>query len=198
MKVEKLELKHLACYLPYGLKIKCADTGEDLLMNGLSGDSTIEATKIINGEEFARLLAIDKSEDAEEYAIPYLRPLDQLTQGITQGVETFIPIVELANIEGIYCNEPYQLSSKIDKNNRIAHGMMWSVENDEDDRQQAVFGFDVFCGFGLHYRPLKEKDFVGNVQSLWAKLAEWHFDFLPDSLIESGLALPITNDSSQK
>lgn len=189
MKIEKLELKYLCGYLPYGLKIKCADTGEIMQMGGLSGENTIEAVTTINGEEFARLLAIDKSEDAEEYAIPFLRPLSHLTQEITHNGETFVPLVGLFNLR--YAPGAYEIQC------RKSDGHMHDIEVwwDKAKTSQSLFYYNSndMC-FGLLERSVHQR--LPYQFQMFQKLHEWHFDLY--GLIESGLALELTNPLQTK
>ena len=81
MKLEKLELKHLAAYLPYGLKILYFDNQRK--MNAGNGSSThwigITATLQRQGENCK----------------PILRPLSDLTKEIEVGGERFVPVDKL-------------------------------------------------------------------------------------------------------
>ena len=78
----KLELKHLASYLPYELKGFCTDDLQGVeIMNGLQkiSDSCIE---VISDKEPMDLV----------YFKPILFPLSSLTKEITINGETFVPI----------------------------------------------------------------------------------------------------------
>ena len=76
----KLELKHLAPYLPYGLKIRCFRKGEKLFLEDI----------ILTGEILDYIL----SEDANRYNYhkPILRPLSDLTKEIEHNGEKFVPM----------------------------------------------------------------------------------------------------------
>ena len=71
----KLELKHLAGYLPYGLKVRHSSWNEILTMD-CCGD---------NSESLSIL-------DIEQYAKPILHPLSDLTKEIEVNGENFVPI----------------------------------------------------------------------------------------------------------
>lgn len=100
--MNKLELKHIAPYLPYGLKVYvCYNefflTVEDEMENG----------------------TISVSDTIENNHKPILRPLSDLTKEIELNGERFVPIEKLkeTNIENIYF---YDTQIWIDENNRGA------------------------------------------------------------------------------
>lgn len=76
----KIELKHLAPYLPYGLKIRCFRKGEKLFLEDI----------ILTGEILDYIL----SEDANRYNYhkPILRNLSDLTKEIEHNGEKFVPM----------------------------------------------------------------------------------------------------------
>jgi len=87
----KLELKHLSCYLPYGLKMK---------RNGFIGELlTIKQPKedsLVDYYEF-QVSTSDWWENNVDDLNPYkpiLRPLSDLTKEIEVNGETFVPIEE--------------------------------------------------------------------------------------------------------
>ena len=84
----KIELKHLAPYLPYGLKIRCFRKGEKLFLEDI----------ILTGEILDYIL----SEDANRYNYhkPILRNLSDLTKEIERNGEKFIPIYKLWELAG--------------------------------------------------------------------------------------------------
>ena len=85
----KLEFKHLASYLPYGLKGFCTDDLQGVeIMNGLQkiSDSCIE---VISDKEPMDLI----------YFKPILFPLSSLTKEITINGETFVPIYKIYEFE---------------------------------------------------------------------------------------------------
>jgi hypothetical protein len=79
----KLELKHLAPYLPYGLKI---DTSK--LENGYSIMTMCDKGGLSNIE-------IGDVMDEYPYTKPILRPLSDLTKEIEVNGEKFVPIEEI-------------------------------------------------------------------------------------------------------
>lgn len=75
--MEKLELKHLAGYLPYGLKMKYTGNGKPF-----RGTQDIETLTISNIELL--MFSINRK--------PILRPLSDLTKEIEVNREKFVPI----------------------------------------------------------------------------------------------------------
>lgn len=75
----KLELKHLAPYLPYGLKMK--------LLN-FPFDGHIRILELDCGHDFHFYLQ-------NNYVRPFLRPLSDLTKEIEVNGERFVPIEKL-------------------------------------------------------------------------------------------------------
>lgn len=174
----ELTIKHLAAYLPYGVKII---TPNDYSFYGVKTD--------------AKALVLDGLKDKSlnfygmggfypiKHFKPILRPLSDLTKEIEHNGEKFVPLVELAKIVGLDITK-FDLSETA-----IAYGLRCNIENDDDDDKYKVLGFDIFNGFGIHYRPSKSWGIVPNQVELWPKLYEWHFDIF--GLIENNLAIDI-------
>lgn len=86
MKTEKLEPKHLAPYLPYGLKMKADE-----------GTMIYEAKGINISEQFWILIKDRNGFDCQISNIkPILRPLSDLTKEIEHNGEKFVPINKLS------------------------------------------------------------------------------------------------------
>jgi len=83
--MEKLTLKEIAGYLPYGLEIKSNITGTIFEMAGISFRGSIQDK---NGFDVAKI----------EICKPLLLPLEMLTKTIVHNEVEIIPIVELAKI----------------------------------------------------------------------------------------------------
>jgi len=85
----KLELKHLAPYLPYGLKMNRNVFIGELITLKNDKDSIAETF------EFQVTCSIwwENTNDCNHYK-PILRPLSDLTKEITHNGETFVPIEE--------------------------------------------------------------------------------------------------------
>lgn len=89
----KLELKHLAPYLPYSLKIQFTQIDDD----GIGGIG--ELYKIETGKSEKRLFEIDPTIIVGDYELyileddikPILRPLSDLTKEIEVNGEKFVP-----------------------------------------------------------------------------------------------------------
>ena len=73
----KLELKHLAPYLPYGLKVKHESNITMLMTCERKQGDFLAIESVIHG-----------------YGKPILRPLSDLTKEITHNGENFVPIEE--------------------------------------------------------------------------------------------------------
>jgi len=108
--MRKLELKHLAGYLPYGLKVMHVSWKESLLMD-CCGD---------NSESLSIL-------DVEEYGKPILRPLSDLIKEIEVNREKFVPIVELSGYKDLkgeisfgYSHKKYYVKIRIQSTNEWA------------------------------------------------------------------------------
>lgn len=96
MEKNKLEIKHLACYLPYGLKMINTKSGRIIDVRGLtSGVSTFTIHSTIKsvGNSF-----VDEDYQFDLWPLrPILRPLSEqsLLSEITHNSETFIPLHRL-------------------------------------------------------------------------------------------------------
>jgi len=188
----KLELKHLAGYLPYGLKVIFESKGGRILeVTGLRMAGVSEQTsKLIYFNSISETLNI-------EYFKPILRPLSDLTKKIEVNGEKFVPILEL------YKMRTQHMTDKIDK---------YYVENDTailkleelttpDGNISFIHYFEIDIeSERVHFSICTEtvdniKDeiieerfgFIGNEFNMLQKLYEWHFDI--HGLIEQNLAI---------
>ena len=86
----KLEIRHLAPYLPYGLNIKDVKHG-----------SVFEALHFITtpNQDFSLFKGNFDQLTNDKYLKPVLFPLSSLTKEITINGESFIPIREIKNLE---------------------------------------------------------------------------------------------------
>ena len=86
----KLEIRHLASYLPYGLNIKDVKHG-----------SVFEALHFITtpNQDFSLFKGNFDQLTNDKYLKPVLFPLSSLTKEITIDGESFIPIREIKNLE---------------------------------------------------------------------------------------------------
>ena len=87
----KLELKHLAAYLPFGLKVRSFREGQALFLEDIS----------MSGEFIDYLF---KKSEVRTYSTliykPILRPLSDLTKEITHNGETFVPLAKYNDVFG--------------------------------------------------------------------------------------------------
>jgi len=77
-----LELKDIAGYLPYGLKVECND-----------GSGSVEPYKLTNN-----CILFNEKEFSLYGGVPFLRPLSDLNKTITHNRKEIVPIVELAKM----------------------------------------------------------------------------------------------------
>jgi len=160
----KVELKHLASYLPYKLKIKRGE--RNLVMNTGQGSST----------HWVGISAVIKwyNSDMISKPIPILRPLSDITKPCLDG--GLIPIVELVKITmGVDSIKVKKL--EINKDGAFI------LFNDD-----FVFAYCIEKSFGMY--DFNGKIYTPAFQlRLFEKLFEWHFDIY--GLIEQGLAIDI-------
>ena len=165
----KLELKHLAPYLPYGLIVEFEGT------NGMIASYYYPA-----GRKFGMppheawfnsgvLSLEDEDKDSElscainyKQVKPILRPLSDLTKEIEHNGEKFVPIIELFPL---FFRKP-------------EHAEM--VCNQELDYAECHY-----YGGGALY--INTNHILDNRYELIDKLFEWHFDVF--GLIDKGLAI---------
>lgn len=115
---EKLELKHLAPYLPYELVINCD------FKDGSVWNCKLEA---LSGDE-AFLDGCDWEYETNNDFKPILRPLSDLTKKIEHNGEIFVPIDYLKNnYSGFYFASTPELLI-IRKNTNLYLSLQWSVE----------------------------------------------------------------------
>ena len=174
----KLEIKHLASYLPYGLKGFCTDDLQGVeIMNGLQkiSDSHIE---VISDKEPMDLV----------YFKPILFPLSSLTKEITINDESFVPVKNLFELHHCGMRLEERLKCFSFNKNKIEY----------DDFNCAItdgvymFGYSNYGGFQAIDTDEYKNYTVINQLELLMKLFEWKFDVF--ELIEAGLAEPVTED----
>jgi len=90
----KLELKHIAGYLPYGLKVYDEESGDIELLTGLNTFSIVNNKPTLNFDP--KYINASSFFYIEQYK-PILRPMSDLIKPLEDGK---IPIVELAKILG--------------------------------------------------------------------------------------------------
>lgn len=158
----ELQLKHLAVYLPYGLKVsimgelKEPDSHEPIVFELVGLD-----TNYVEYHEIGRSVT-EQAVFSDCFLI--LRPLSDLTKEIEVNGKKFVPIERLAKLA--YGNFVY---NEIKFNENEA----WISVTDSQNR----YGYSV------------SKDVNLLKYDVAIKLLEWHFDI--HGLIEKGLAIDI-------
>lgn len=163
----QLELKHLAPYLPYGLK--CC------LMGEIDEETDKPIQFLIEGAntEFVEVWSNKTITDQWHYedVFPILRSLSDLTKEIEVNGEIFLPIMRL------YGGNNYkEYNYKIEVVDRPILGKVIYI---------SVEGLDNPCiSFSLKNILNNQLDYDN-----WSLLFKWHFDVF--GLIEKGLAIDI-------
>jgi len=166
----KLELKHLAGYLPYGLK--CLSGVSPILKNEFAWEILgFEKNKDIRLGFSVKSIRHDYKNIINIWPIkPILHPLSDLTKEIDVNGEKFVPLVKLAIR---YANST-RYNDKIAMHNEKCYCYSKSSELE--------FRFDGW-DFLLKGQRVQQQF------QLFERLYEWHFDI--HSLIEKGLAIDI-------
>lgn len=159
--MKKLELKHLAPYLPYGLKSYVEYDGRKLI-------------KDINLNNVMCIV------DGEVLSKPILRPLSDLTKKIEVNGERFVPIISLSR----YVDNGH---NHVDSAYHKSSNYITVLTQKCDDVENVKFRF-TYEGISAIERSGESVSFV-TYDKIKAKLYEWHFDIY--GLIEKGLAIDI-------
>jgi len=180
----KLELKHLAPYLPYGLAA-LSENGikRNVVVNHFTYKlDTVGLNHLLN---FNNPIFIHK---------PILRPLFDLTNSITHDGNTFIPLLELAN-SNYYIKS--NLSNKFDlfQKNNDSYYIAYSSKESINKYQFNVGTFDEKGGdnnlyFRFYSHNNRERNHYSDITN-YQNMFLWHFDVF--GLIEKGLAIDINN-----
>lgn len=164
----KLELKHIAPYLPYKLRVQYWD--RNVQLNAASGSST----------NWIGINALLQRQGEKQNCYPILRPMSDLIKpikikGYNKDFE-FIPLEHLSKI-AFPKNGIHEYSEDI---LRVKLGVNYSFYYNEYEKS---FG----CQVGYNGRGKWDYDcFVNNQKELFEALYMWHFDV--DDLISKGLA----------
>lgn len=174
----KLELKHLAGYLPYGLK---------WVINGSNraNFTTIGMTSETIYTNEGHVLNWNKYDGFTQVLFPLLRPLSSLIKEIEVNGERFVPMLELIKI----AIDQYDRGEGIIDSSEII-GALYGI-----NRISVLLSYDVKCS--LIYDSIQMKFIFNSPQNLmfacgyilFEKLYEWHFDIY--GLIDKGLAIAI-------
>lgn len=174
----KLELKHLAPYLPYRLKVYHEDNSAERMEYELRADIVRKyGQKPLPFERIAELQILNTDQVVSRRKFkPILHPFSDLTKEIEHRGERFVPLVELAKIAFQKADKHNSVYGYID----IGHDYSFHLDRKE-------MSFD--CRKGYDGNNWDSNYYVPNQLQLFQKLFEWHFDLF--ELIEQGLAIDI-------
>ena len=175
----KLELKHLASYLPYGINIK--DVKHGSVFEALHFITTIHQDFSLFKGNLDQLIN-------DKYLKPILFPLSSLTKEITINSETFVPIKKLFELHhcGMRLDERLRCFSL--NKNKIKYDDFNCAITDGVN----MFGYSNYGGFQAIDTDECRDYTVINQLELSTKLFEWKIDIF--QLIDKNLAEPVTND----
>jgi len=173
--MEKLELKHLAPYLPFKLKVN--HFGKSKVLNCGQGSSN-HWIGITSGLRY---------QDIIKFA-PILRPLSDLTKEIEHDEEKFVPMQKL-------CRECfYKEQYPKDWSFGIRDSIFYASAIDSIMTRLFEYNSKEMMFIGSNPRD----NYKMNVKQFKAfqRLFEWHFDVF--GLIEKGLAIKVNTISYEK
>jgi hypothetical protein len=177
--MEKLELKHIAPYLPY--RLKCTNSKESYLQTGEDRTGILETLSVndeecvIMGEDGYFLVSCDD-------IVPILRPIEDLSKEIKINGKKFTPIIELA---------------------KLFHTVKQpTVIKYDGIKDYGDYGIKVNCYIGaIDERRYSEYSIRHDIDLILhnsflevSKLIEWHFDVF--GLIDKGLAVSYSDVQS--
>ncbi|MVW93664.1 hypothetical protein FCL53_17010 [Elizabethkingia meningoseptica] len=174
--MDKLELKDIAPYLPYRLKLYHLShfKGNKIIEDwGLKNCSDYPVSEYCDGTTYGRTLQEIK---------PILRPMSDLTEEITHGGETFVPMEKLAQIaferlDTFHIHSDIEIITAYKTDEKEAYR---TLKYDADNKSFVVSVLDENL---FRIRNLATK----NQYDLFQKLCEWHIDF--QGLIGRGVAI---------
>lgn len=173
--MEKLELKHLAAYLPYGLTVTKEDWGKIVKVDA---DGTT-----LNHAGINYVLRVQ--------AKPVLRPLSDLTNEIEHNGERFVPIMEMAKM--------YSSTNNVKKIEGVASNFHYfKCFYTKKDYQVLIINTDCRAWFTYYFDDDKPNYGI-NIVNEWEvreKLLSWHFDIF--GLMEKGLAVDLNTLNETK
>jgi hypothetical protein len=186
----KLELKHLAPYLPHKLQVSINKNGWEYM---ISGNSNIAELRGLYGDDICLLYQENEGFDLDFESFELiLRPKSDLVKKIEINGKEFVSIIELAKIADChfkyipevkkvieYEDEGCNVLRVIYKDDRYdIFEMSWGIESTFFDGKNDGFTFTLNDTYACH-----------NVGTIYQKLFKWHFDVF--GLIEKGLAIDI-------
>lgn len=169
-KIEKLELRHLAGYWPYGLKYE--------YRAGIGGTNSTPLYEnrigVLQGISNGFVIMGDGSGSKIESIKPLLRKLSDLTKEIEHDGKRFVPIQELINLTKF--GEEYKSC------------LVWEHKKLTKMTEFIMIGSPLQkCEFKIWL----SSNVSNNEYWVIQKLISWHFDVF--GLIGSGLAIEINN-----
>jgi hypothetical protein len=180
----ELEIKHLATYLPYGLKLQYV-VREKVEKTGI-----IKSISHNEDETHPTRVSISAMYNEEHIWMfkPILRPLSDLTKEIEYNGEKFVPLFELFKLINDYHLVDFDINYS-EKNISFQIDDNWNhimTFNDIDlqfgyDENDFIFHLtESFMNYSFNYIQMHEK------------LYEWKFDVF--NLIENGLSVAVTDE----
>jgi len=179
----KLELKHLAPYLPYGLECITYFDGAGLIRG-------MDANLMLN--------IIDRSTSY----MPIMRQLSDLTKEIEVNGETFVPMIKLLELEDTASFNSESITVKFDTKIISCEWNTYQYLSEKEATVKYVvdttnigeliysFTYSVnFRRFARRNESTNRPLGVGYQIDLFQKLFEWHFDVF--GLIDEKLAIDI-------
>jgi len=190
----KLELKHLAPYLPYKLRIQGENYGQIGILSLLS-----EASVNIEGRNNTYGMWAD-IDDIK----PILRPMSDLTKETQIKEEILTPLVRLLELKEKNSFSNDNLLKSISQGYSVKviecstkeysgfneHKISYPIETSNMGTLVYSFGYsERFSRFRQRDETYSKPLGVGYQKQLFEQLYEWHFDL--NNLIPSGLAVDI-------
>lgn len=168
----KIELKHLAPYLPYGLKIYISGENAVFEIVGLN-------TNFIEYHEIGRTIT---EQEEYKYCKPILRNLSDLTKEIEVNGERFIPIIKISKIIADIHNDDRDSEWSIKDDGRLIIKTPWDLRIEMFYKTESIC-WSVYDSWNR--KELRTK----NQYLAMQKLFEWNFDVF--RLIDAGLSIDI-------
>lgn len=178
----KLELKHLAPYLPYKLRCQFIHSGR---IGTISNIYTI-------GEGYDNediKISIDFTDGDHIWMFkPILRPLSDLTKEIEVNGEKFVPMMELFML----INDTHMVDCNYGDLDYSENNVSYGGDDDWNywinfDNEEITLSYDIYEQRFCLMKEWEVLDF--NYIEMHEKMKEWHFDVF--GLIDNGVAIDI-------
>lgn len=169
----KLEIKHLAPYLPYGLKIYSGELTNPTLI-GIVEDYCLLSEYEYMTKNSHKTFTKPKTKQTLKFCKPLLRPLSDLTKEIEHNGEKFVPIVYLCEK---YCNRKCVTKEMGENLLKATNGGagLWFLYYDKD-----------MMTFSLEDHFMNITNHSIAQYKMFEMLLKWHIDIF--GLIDAGLA----------